>query len=172
MIIYKTLSMKALDKIKKKIYTNSDAADRILTFWRRTNRKIVFTNGCFDILHRGHIDVLSKASDLGSKLVVGLNSDHSVKRLKGPSRPIQDEYSRALILASLSFVDLVIFFSEDTPYNLIKAVKPHVLVKGGDYRAEEVVGYDLLTKRKGKVIIIDLVDGFSTTGIVNKTKVR
>jgi rfaE bifunctional protein nucleotidyltransferase chain/domain len=163
--------MNAMDKIKKKIYTNSDAAERVLGFWRRTRRKIVFTNGCFDLLHRGHIDVLSKASDLGNKLVIGLNSDNSVRRLKGPTRPIQDEYSRALILASLGFVDMVIFFSEDTPYNLIKAVKPRILVKGGDYRAEDVVGYDLVTNRGGKVIIINLVEGYSTTGIVNRTRI-
>jgi len=143
--------MTLLEKINKKIYTDSDAAMKVLNSWRKRHYKIVFTNGCFDIIHRGHIEILSKASDLGDKLIIGLNSDDSVRSIKGQARPIQDEYSRALILASFSFVDMLILFHEDTPYNLIKAVKPDVLVKGGDYRAEEIVGYDIVASRKERL---------------------
>lgn len=162
--------MKSLDKIKKKIHDDAASAEKIIRSWHSKHYSVVFTNGCFDLIHRGHIEILSKASDLGDKLIIGLNSDKSVKSIKGPSRPIQDEYSRALILSSFSFVDLVIFFSEDTPYNLIKAVKPNVLVKGGDYRAEDIVGFDIVTGNNGKVVTIDFVDGFSTTRIINKMK--
>ncbi len=160
--------MNELEKIKKKIYTNADAAERVLNWWRKTHQRIVFTNGCFDIIHRGHIEILSKASELGNKLIIGLNSDNSVKRIKGSGRPLQDEYSRALILASMRFVDLVIFFSEDTPYNLIQTIRPKILVKGGDYLAEEVVGHDIVAKYKGKVIIINYIEGFSTSSIIKK----
>jgi len=162
--------MESLDKIKKKIHDDAPSAEKIIRSWRSEHYSVVFTNGCFDLMHRGHIEILSKASDLGDKLIIGLNSDNSVKSIKGPSRPIQDEYSRALILSSFSFVDLVIFFSEDTPYNLIKAVKPDVLVKGGDYRAEDIVGFDIVTGNNGKVVTIDFFDGYSTTRIINKMK--
>ena len=162
--------MTSLEKVKNKIYTNGKAAERVLNSWRKAGEKIVFTNGCFDILHFGHIEMLSKSSDLGSKLIIGLNSDDSVKRIKGPDRPYQDEYSRALILASLEFVDLVIFFSEDTPYHLIQSIKPNILVKGGDYRAEEIVGYDIVTEKKGKVVIIKFVEGYSSSLIIKRIK--
>jgi rfaE bifunctional protein nucleotidyltransferase chain/domain len=162
--------MTSLEKVKNKIYTNTKAAERILSRWRKTGQKIVFTNGCFDIIHLGHVEVLSKAADLGSKLIIGLNSDESVKRIKGNDRPHQDEYSRALILASFEFVDLIIFFSEDTPYQLIKAIKPDVLVKGGDYRAEDIVGYDIMKKNNGEVVIIKFIEGYSTTSIIKKIK--
>ena len=160
--------MDSLDKIKNKIFTNARAAQRVLKSWRKKDVKIVFTNGCFDILHRGHVEILSKASDLGDKLIIGLNSDESVKRLKGDNRPVQDGYSRALILASLEFVDLVIFFSEDTPYDLIKNVKPDILVKGGDYKIEEIVGYDIVTENDGEVVTIKFLDGFSTSKIIDR----
>lgn len=162
--------MSSLDNIKKKIHPDAVSAEKVIRSWREKHYSVVFTNGCFDLIHRGHIEILSKASDLGDKLIIGLNSDKSVKSIKGPSRPIQDEYSRALILSSFSFVDLVIFFSEDTPYNLIKTVKPDVLVKGGDYRAEDIVGYDIVSENNGKVVTIDFVEGFSTTRIINKMK--
>jgi D-glycero-beta-D-manno-heptose 1-phosphate adenylyltransferase len=162
--------MTSLEKVKNKIYTNGKAAERVLSSWRKAGEKIVFTNGCFDIVHLGHIEILSKASDLGSKLIIGLNSDQSVKRIKGPGRPHQDEYSRALILASFEFVDLIIFFSEDTPDHLIQTVKPDILVKGGDYNAEEIVGYDFVTKNKGKVVIIKFVEGYSTSAIIKRIK--
>lgn len=129
--------------------------------------KVVFTNGCFDILHRGHVEYLAKAADMGDVLVVGLNTDASVRRLKGESRPINNQEARALVLASLSFVDAVVLFDEDTPYELIKAVRPDVLVKGADYKPEEIVGYDIVTSYGGKVEVVDLVEGYSTTQLLS-----
>lgn len=162
--------MTSLEKVKNKIYTNGKAAERVLNSWRKAGEKIVFTNGCFDIVHLGHIEILSKASDLGSKLIIGLNSDQSVTRIKGPGRPHMDEYSRALILASIEFVDLIIFFSEDTPLNLIQAIKPDILTKGGDYKPSEVVGYEFVKKNKGKVVIIKFVEGYSSTSLIKRIK--
>lgn len=131
---------------------------------KQKGEKIIFTNGCFDILHRGHVEYLSKAASLGNKLIVGLNSDLSVKKLKGESRPIQDQESRALILAALQCVDFVVLFEEETPYKLIETIRPSILVKGGDYNADDVVGKDLVEK----VEIIDFVEGHSTTNIIKK----
>lgn len=133
-------------------------------------KKIVFTNGCFDILHLGHIDYLSKSKDLGDLLIVGLNSDQSIKNIKGSQRPINDQYMRSIILASLSFVDIVIIFDEDTPENLIKIIKPNILVKGGDYNIETVVGSEIVKSYGGEIKIIDFIDGYSTTKIINKIK--
>jgi len=129
---------------------------------------IVFTNGCFDIIHSGHIHTLSGAKVLGSKLIVGVNSDNSVKRLKGEKRPIQSENERALIIAALSFVDFVIIFEEDTPFNLIKTLKPNILVKGGDYKITEIVGADIVLKNGGTVEMIPFLTGFSTTNTIEK----
>jgi rfaE bifunctional protein nucleotidyltransferase chain/domain len=142
--------------------------ENLLVLWRFQGKKIVFTNGCFDILHRGHIEYLSKAADLGDVLIVGLNTDSSVSRIKGPKRPVVDEQSRALLLAALHFTTAIVLFDESTPYELIKKVQPDILVKGKDYQAEEVVGYDIVTAKGGKVETITLVDGFSTTGMIQK----
>ncbi|MCC6684357.1 MAG: D-glycero-beta-D-manno-heptose 1-phosphate adenylyltransferase [Bacteroidia bacterium] len=142
----------------------------LLKAWRNANEKIVFTNGCFDLLHRGHTDYLAKAADCGTRLIIGVNTDASVSRLKGPSRPIQDEQSRMQILASLACVDAVILFDEETPYELIKTVQPDVLVKGGDYKPEDIVGYDIVTAKGGNVTTIDFVPGFSTSAIEQKIK--
>ncbi|MDD3636826.1 MAG: D-glycero-beta-D-manno-heptose 1-phosphate adenylyltransferase [Bacteroidales bacterium] len=142
--------------------------ENMLSLWRFQDKKIVFTNGCFDILHRGHIEYLSKAADLGDVLIVGLNTDSSVSRIKGPKRPVVDEQSRALLLAALNFTTAIVLFDESTPYELIKHVQPDILVKGKDYKAEEVVGYDIVTAKGGKVETIELVEGFSTTGILQK----
>jgi rfaE bifunctional protein nucleotidyltransferase chain/domain len=137
--------------------------------WRMFNQKIIFTNGCFDILHQGHVEYLSKAKDFGNKLIIGLNTDASVKRQnKSPERPINNEQSRAFILAALGIVDAVVLFDENTPYDLIKAVQPDVLVKGADYKAEEIVGYDIVKARGGEVVTIELTQGFSTTALINK----
>lgn len=136
--------------------------------WRFKGKRIVFTNGCFDLLHRGHLHTLTTARDFGDILVVGLNTDQSVKRLKGPSRPLQDETTRAEVLASLFFVDAVVLFDEDTPLNLIQALSPGVLVKGGDYNPETIVGYDWVTQHGGRVEIVPLLDGHSTTNTINK----
>lgn len=164
------MSNNSLEKIRKKIFTGAETSKHLLDSWRKSKETLVFTNGCFDILHRGHIELLSKASDLGTRLIIGLNDDNSVRRLKGPERPVQDEHSRALILASLEFVDVVIFFKEDTPISLIEFIRPDVLVKGGDYRADEIVGYDFVTGNRGKVVILDFVKGFSSSSIMNRIK--
>ena len=157
--------MKHLEKIYDKILNNESLAER-LNLWREEGKTIVFSNGCFDILHRGHVEYLSKAADLGDILIIGLNTDASVKRIKGPSRPVNDEKARAVVLAALEFVDAIMFFDEDTPYNLIKNVQPDVLVKGKDYKAEDIVGYDIVTNNGGRVETIELVEGFSTTNIL------
>lgn len=135
------------------------------------SKRIVFTNGCFDILHQGHVEYLFKARDMGDVLIVGLNSDDSVRRQgKSPERPINNETTRGLILAALSAVDAVCVFDEDTPLDLIRQVKPQLLVKGGDYVVEKIVGYDFVKSLGGDVLTIDLVNGFSTTRLVNQLK--
>lgn len=160
--------MKKLEFIESKIFWNKEDLKYKLGYWRFKADKIIFTNGCFDILHRGHIDYLAKAADEGDVLIVGLNTDNSVSRIKGKSRPIQDETSRAMILAALTFVSAVVLFDEDTPYDLIKFVQPDILVKGSDYRAEDIVGYDIVTAKGGHVKTIDFLDGFSTSRIIEK----
>ena len=161
--------MKHLEKIYDKIL-NSESLEERLNLWRKEGKTIVFSNGCFDILHRGHVEYLSKAADLGDVLIIGLNTDASVKRIKGPTRPVNDEKSRAVVLAALEFVDAVVFFEEDTPYSLIKNVQPDVLVKGKDYKAEDIVGYDIVVGKGGRVETIELVDGFSTTNTIEKMR--
>ena len=136
--------------------------------WRCRNESIVFTNGCFDLLHPGHISLIRQCVALGDRLVVGLNSDASVRRLKGPGRPVQNEQSRALLLAALQGVDAVILFDEDTPLELIRQVRPDVLVKGSDYTVETVVGADLVREYGGRVHLAHLVDGCSTTNLVRR----
>jgi D-glycero-beta-D-manno-heptose 1-phosphate adenylyltransferase len=158
--------MTTLDVTNNKILDPKVLGNR-LAMWRLFNNKIVFTNGCFDILHRGHIEYLSQARDKGDILIIGLNSDASVKRIKGEGRPVQDETSRALVLASLRFVEAVVLFNEDTPYELIKIIQPDVLVKGGDYTEETIVGADIVKANGGVVVVIPLVDGYSTSEILN-----
>jgi D-beta-D-heptose 7-phosphate kinase/D-beta-D-heptose 1-phosphate adenosyltransferase len=135
---------------------------------RNQNKKIVFSNGCFDIIHRGHVEYLAKASNFGDILIIGLNSDNSVRKLKGENRPVQDQNTRALILSAFSFIDFVIIFDQETPYELIKLIKPDFLVKGADYKPEEIVGYDILQNYGGQVKTIELVKGHSTTNIIGK----
>lgn len=139
-----------------------------LNQWRFKNEKIVFTNGCFDILHRGHVDYLAQAAALGSKLIIGLNTDASVRRLKGEARPVNNQQARALLLSSLIFTDKIVLFDEDTPLELIRFLQPDILVKGNDYRPEEIVGYDIVKAKGGEVITIPLTQGFSTTSILTK----
>lgn len=162
--------MKKLEIIQSKILSDLEELKRWLAYWNFKDQKVVFTNGCFDILHRGHIDYLARAAGKGDVLIVGLNTDDSVKRIKGDGRPVQDESSRALILAALQFVNAVVLFDEDTPENLIKIVQPDILVKGSDYKAEEIVGYDVVTAKGGKVVTIDFLEGYSTTGILDKIR--
>lgn len=141
-----------------------------LDSWNKSGSKIVFTNGCFDLVHRGHIDYLSKAADLGDVLIIGLNTDNSVSRLKGNKRPIIDQESRALLLASLFFVSAVVLFDEDTPYELIIMIQPDVLVKGADYKPEEIVGYDVVSAKGGRVETLEFLPGFSTSAIEKKIR--
>lgn len=132
------------------------------------NKKIVFTNGCFDILHKGHIAYLNQAKDLGDVLVVGVNSDESVKKLKGENRPINNENDRAYLLENLKSVDYAIIFREETPYNLIKEILPDFLVKGGDWKEEDIVGSDIVKANGGKVVSMNYIDNYSTSGIIKK----
>ncbi len=162
--------MNSLDKIKNKVIINWDELHSVLRKWKKEKSRIVFTNGCFDIIHRGHLELLSQAADMGDKFIVALNTDSSVQKLKGEGRPLQDEYTRALVMAGFGFVDLVVLFPQDTPLELIEIIKPDILVKGGDYKAEEIVGYDIVTKNKGTVVTVNFLEGFSTTSIVNKIK--
>jgi len=143
---------------------------RLLKVWRFKGDQIVFTNGCFDILHLGHAKYLAQARKLGNKLIVGLNADVSVKMLKGPERPINNEYARAFLLASLSCVDAVVLFEEDTPINLIQHIIPDILVKGGDYSPEQIVGKKIVEENGGNVVIIPFVDSFSTTETIERLK--
>ncbi|MFC2124389.1 D-glycero-beta-D-manno-heptose 1-phosphate adenylyltransferase [Bacteroidota bacterium] len=154
---------------RNKILTAEELKTRVRK-WKDQGFKVVFTNGCFDILHLGHIDYLEKSRQQGDKLVIGLNTDKSVSRLKGQGRPVQNEETRARILAALEFVDAVTYFDQQTPYELIKTIVPDILVKGKDYKIEEIVGYDIVTANGGKVVTIDLVDGYSTTEIIEKIR--
>lgn len=154
--------------IKDKIFSTYTALAKQATSWQLHNEKVVFTNGCFDILHLGHIDYLTKAADLGDRLIIAVNTDASVSSLKGPSRPIIDEETRAMKLASLVFVDAVILFGEETPLKLITEVRPNVLVKGGDYTIDTIVGASQVQDNGGEVVVIPFLEGHSTTSIVNK----
>ena len=162
--------MNSLKVISDKVLDNKTLTSR-LADWKQLDKKIVFTNGVFDLLHLGHIDYLSKAKDNGDILIIGVNSDVSAKRLgKGNNRPITDEKSRSMIIAALGFVDAVILFDTDTPYELIKIVQPDVLVKGSDYRPEDIVGNDVVTARGGIIKTIEFLPGYSTTAIEQKIK--
>src|SRR6476659_2930793 len=161
--------MKNIAAIKKKILTR-EQAKHFVRAARTTSKTIAFTNGCFDILHEGHIYSLSQAAKEADILVVGLNSDSSVKKLKGDHRPINNEHSRALLLASLLMVDIVTIFEEDTPLELIKVIMPDVFVKGGDYTIHQIAGAKEVIENGGRVIINEIMPGFSTTGLVEKIK--
>jgi rfaE bifunctional protein nucleotidyltransferase chain/domain len=161
--------MSHLKTLNIKIH-NLDALTTQVEQWKATGNKVVFTNGCFDIIHRGHIEVLARTADLGDKLIIGLNSDQSIQKLKGEERPIIDEQSRAILLAALSFVDAIVLFSEDTPLKLISALLPDVLAKGGDYEIETIVGHEIVQKNGGKVKLVPFLDGFSSTTIIDKIK--
>ncbi|MDI9870105.1 D-glycero-beta-D-manno-heptose 1-phosphate adenylyltransferase [Flectobacillus roseus] len=152
-----------------KICTLEQAIDQVEK-WQSEGKKIVFTNGCFDIVHLGHIDYLEKARKLGDKLVLGLNTDASVNRLKGPTRPVVNEYARSRMMAAFEFVDTVILFDEPTPLQVIEQVKPDILVKGDDYTVETIVGSDFVLAKGGEVKTISLVEGYSTTSLIQKIK--
>jgi D-glycero-beta-D-manno-heptose 1-phosphate adenylyltransferase len=163
--------MKAIQSIPDKIFT-VETLQHQLKRWRLLNKKIVFTNGVFDILHEGHIASLSEAALHGNILIVGVNADASVKRLKGNSRPVNNEHSRALLLAALVITDAVVVFEEDTPLNIITAIMPNVLVKGGDYTLEQIVGAKEVLDNGGEVKIAPILKGFSTTSIIERMKIQ
>ena len=161
--------MNNLRNIKSKIYSLSNLkiqSDK----WKENGEKTVFTNGCFDLVHRGHVEVLANIADLGDRLIIGLNSDSSIKNLKGENRPIIDENSRAILLASLQFVDAIIFFSDESPHKLIETLVPDILAKGGDYKVTEIAGHEVVLENRGEVILVPFIDGFSSTNIVEKIK--
>ncbi len=161
--------MKASQQIPNKIYT-IDAILKQVNAWRLVGKKIVFTNGVFDIVHQGHIASLTEAASYGDILIIGLNADASVKRLKGPTRPINDENARAIVLASFLQTDAIILFEEDTPLEIIKAIMPDVLVKGGDYTIEQIAGAKEVLANGGEVKIAAIIEGVSTTTIIEKMK--
>jgi len=161
--------MKQSNKIAERIFSAEHLQAQI-KWWRLINKTIAFTNGVFDILHEGHIKILSQAASFADVLIIGVNSDASVKRLKGNERPVNNQQSRSLILASLIMTDAVIIFDEDTPHNLIKSIMPDVLIKGGDYTQQTIVGAEEVIANGGRVEIIPLEEGFSTTGIIEKMK--
>ena len=161
--------MRFVEGIEKKIMNIEEAKARI-SAWKVIGKKVAFTNGCFDILHPGHIFSIAQAAKEADYLIVGINSDASVKRLKGPERPINSTESRALVMANLVLVDAVVIFEQDTPYELITTLLPDVLVKGGDYTIDTIVGAKEVIENGGKVIINPIVDGFSTTNIIAKIK--
>ena len=154
-------------RVEKKIFTQK--ALRLQCHqWRKEEKRIVFTNGCFDLLHAGHIFLLEEAKKYGDRLIVAINSDASIRRIKGDLRPIASQYSRAVLLSAISLTDAVVAFDEDTPEALIKSLAPHVLVKGGDYKAEEVAGANFIQSIQGKVVIISLLRNYSTSSYVEK----
>ena len=170
--------MSRLASLESKIVSLEDAKRRV-NMWHLKNDKVVFTNGCFDILHKGHVTYLAKSAELGDRLIVAINTDASVREQgKGENRPINPEDARATVLAALGFVDMVVFFSENTPYDVIEFLQPDVLVKGADYDPNEtdpsskkyIVGSDIVKKNGGEVIAIQLVEGYSTTAIIEKSK--
>jgi len=156
--------------IYSKIYSDFDSFSSVLEKWKENNEEIVFTNGCFDIIHLGHVDSLLNSAKLGTKLIVGLNSDESVTRLKGKGRPILNLEARTTLLAAFVFVDAVIIFTEDTPENLIAQILPDLLVKGNEYTIDEIAGHKTVLEHGGIVKTLDLVPGVSTTQMIEKIK--
>ncbi len=152
------------------IFRNSDDLITLISQLKSENKKIVFTNGVFDILHRGHVEYLNEARNLGDILIVGLNSDSSVKSIKGENRPVVNENDRACVLSNLKPVDFVVIFDEDNPYELIKKILPDVLVKGGDWKKSDIIGADIVEKSGGKVLSIKYLDNYSTTSIIERIK--
>lgn len=161
--------MNKLETLNNKILSLPEII-KLVQVWKFQDKKIVFTNGCFDLLHLGHIDYLAQAASLGNKLIIGLNTDASVSRIKGPSRPITDQQSRASLIAALFFVDAVVLFDEPTPADLISAIIPDILVKGADYTVDQIVGADTVLSNGGEVKTIPLIEGYSTTAIEKKIR--
>ncbi len=156
------------EKLSDKLFATKDALKVLCKKWKTAGQTIVFTNGCFDILHLGHLTYLNQARALGDKLIVGMNSDKSVNLLKGPTRPLNNERERKIHLACLSFVDAVIAFQEETPYALISELEPDILVKGGDYTSDQIVGKKVVESIGGKVVILPFLEGYSTSNFIKK----
>ena len=159
--------MPLISKVREKIITTDNLVLKV-SQWKKNKMKVAFTNGCFDILHLGHLEILTKSKEFGDKLIVAVNSDESVRKLKGEKRPINDFQTRSNMLASFSFVDYVVEFSDDTPKKLIQIIKPDFLIKGGDYKKKNIVGNDIVSSYGGETIIIPLIDGLSSTNTINK----
>ena len=159
--------MPLISKVREKIITTDNLALKV-SQWKKNKMKVSFTNGCFDILHLGHLEILTKSKEFGDRLIVAVNSDESVRKLKGKERPINDFQTRSNMLASFSFVDYVVEFSDDTPKKLIQKIKPDFLIKGGDYKKKDIVGNDIVSSYGGETIIIPLIDGLSSTNTINK----
>lgn len=155
---------------KSKIFTDFESLSPLLEIWKGSNNTIVFTNGCFDIIHHGHVDSLQRSATFGTRLIVGLNSDKSVKLLKGENRPVLDEQSRAMVLAAFECVDAVIIFNEETPAEIIAKIVPDVLVKGAQYEIHEIAGHDTVLNNGGAVETLDLVEGISTSELIERIK--
>ncbi len=160
-------NMDSFQKIKSKI-KSLDEIVALRKQWGNNGKKVVFTNGCFDLIHLGHLDYLTKASDLGDKFIIAVNSDSSVELLKGKGRPIKDEFTRMMLLASLEFVDIILLFNEETPYEILSKIIPDILIKGGDYNENDIVGADIIKKNGGKVIILPFLEGYSTSKFEQK----
>ena len=161
--------MPLISKVREKIITTDNLVLKV-SQWKKNKMKVAFTNGCFDILHLGHLEILTKSKEFGDRLIVAVNSDESVRKLKGKERPINDFQTRSNMLASFSFVDYVVEFSDDTPKKLIQIIKPDFLIKGGDYKKKNIVGNDIVSSYGGETIIIPLIDGLSSTNTINKLK--
>ena len=159
--------MPLISKVREKIITTDNLVLKV-SQWKKNKMKVAFTNGCFDILHLGHLEILTKSKEFGDRLIVAVNSDESVRKLKGEERPINDFQTRSNMLASFSFVDYVVEFSDDTPKKLIQIIKPDFLIKGGDYKKKNIVGNDIVSSYGGETIIIPLIDGLSSTNTINK----
>ena len=159
--------MSLISKVREKIITTDNLVLKV-SQWKKNKMKVAFTNGCFDILHLGHLEILTKSKEFGDRLIVAVNSDESVRKLKGKERPINDFQTRSNMLASFSFVDYVVEFSDDTPKKLIQIIKPDFLIKGGDYKKKDIVGNDIVSSYGGETIIIPLIDGLSSTNTINK----
>ena len=159
--------MPLISKVREKIITTDNLVLKV-SQWKKNKMKVAFTNGCFDILHLGHLEILTKSKEFGDRLIVAVNSDASVRKLKGKERPINDFQTRSNMLASFSFVDYVVEFSDDTPKKLIQIIKPDFLIKGGDYKKKNIVGNDIVSSYGGETIIIPLIDGLSSTNTINK----
>ena len=161
--------MEQLAQVTEKIYNWSELSIKV-KLWQLHHERVVFTNGCFDLIHKGHLTYLANAKSLGNRLIIGLNSDASVKRLKGAHRPIKDQETRSLLLAALSFVDGVALFEEDTPLDLISTILPDILVKGGDWTPDKIIGADVVIANGGKVLSLPYIEGHSTTSLESKIK--